>query len=79
MQIVFEQETMKIYLFTLPLILIVALYAGPSYADDNQNIDPLEGLNRKTYAFNTAMDDYIVRPIAKGYKAITPDPLERAS
>ncbi|MFT7367453.1 MAG: hypothetical protein ACI927_000650, partial [Oceanospirillaceae bacterium] len=43
MQIVFEQETMKIYLFTLPLILIVALYAGPSYADDNQNIDPLEG------------------------------------
>ena len=77
MQIVFEQETMKIYLFTLPLILIVALYAGPSYADDNQNVDPLEGLNRKTYAFNTALDDYIVRPIAKGYKAIAPDPLEQ--
>ena len=77
MQIVFEQETMKIYLFTLPLTLIVTLYAGPSYADDNQNVDPLEGLNRKTYAFNTALDDYIVRPIAKGYKAIAPDPLEQ--
>ena len=77
MQAVSELETMKMYLFTTPLIITAALYAGTIAADDNQDVDPLEGLNRKTYAFNTALDDYIVRPIAKGYKTIVPDPLER--
>lgn len=35
--------------------------------------DPLEGLNRGTYAFNDAMDRAILKPVAQGYKAVTPD------
>jgi phospholipid-binding lipoprotein MlaA len=35
--------------------------------------DPFEGLNRATYAFNDATDRALLKPIAQGYKAVTPD------
>ncbi len=34
--------------------------------------DPLEGLNRGTYAFNDAVDRAVLKPVAQGYQAITP-------
>ena len=34
--------------------------------------DPLEGLNRATYAFNDAVDEAVFKPVAKGYQAVTP-------
>jgi phospholipid-binding lipoprotein MlaA len=34
--------------------------------------DPLEGLNRATHAFNDAADRAVLKPVAHGYKAITP-------
>lgn len=33
--------------------------------------DPLEPMNRKIFAFNMAADKYALRPIVKGYRAIT--------
>ncbi|MBR1777009.1 MAG: VacJ family lipoprotein [Alphaproteobacteria bacterium] len=33
--------------------------------------DPWEPMNRKIFAFNMAADKYALRPIAKGYRAIT--------
>jgi phospholipid-binding lipoprotein MlaA len=77
MQKVLEFKAMKIYQLTTSLLLMAAIHTGSISADENQNVDPLEDLNRKTYAFNSVLDDYILRPIAKGYKAIAPDPLER--
>ncbi len=38
--------------------------------------DPWEGFNRKIHRFNNAADEYILRPIAVGYKKITPEPLQ---
>lgn len=35
--------------------------------------DPYESLNRKTFAFNMALDKAILRPVAKTYNAITPN------
>lgn len=35
-------------------------------------LDPWQGFNRKAYAFNSALDRVILRPIAKGYAAVTP-------
>ena len=35
--------------------------------------DPWEPMNRKIFAFNMAADKYALRPIAKGYRAITTD------
>ena len=37
--------------------------------------DPLEPFNRRVDAFNTAVDDAVVRPVATAYRDITPDPI----
>jgi phospholipid-binding lipoprotein MlaA len=44
------------------------------YADPR---DPWEGYNRWMYAFNDEVDKAIIKPLAKGYKAITPAPIDR--
>ena len=38
--------------------------------------DPYENINRKVYGFNDKVDDYVAKPVADAYKAITPDFLE---
>ena len=35
--------------------------------------DPLEDLNRATYAFNDKVDEAVFKPVAKGYQTITPE------
>lgn len=39
-------------------------------------LDPLEGFNRYMYRFNYTLDEYVLLPIAGGYKAVTPDYIE---
>jgi len=39
--------------------------------------DPAEGFNRTMYSFNDSLDRAIVKPLAKGYKAITPAPVDK--
>ena len=43
----------------------------------HKNKDPFEGFNRKVFVFNDGVDRWLAKPIAIGYKAITPDPVER--
>jgi len=47
--------------------------------DDDFNIppvnDPLEPLNRVTLEFNQQLDDWLIRPAAKGYDAAIPPPV----
>ena len=38
--------------------------------------DPFQGFNRSIYNFNNAADKAILKPIAKGYKAVTPNLVE---
>ncbi|MCP3667941.1 MAG: VacJ family lipoprotein [Gammaproteobacteria bacterium] len=38
--------------------------------------DPLEGFNRAIYSFNDALDRAVVKPVAKGYKAVLPVPVK---
>lgn len=40
--------------------------------------DPLEKVNRPLYSFNRGLDKVILKPVTKGYKAITPDPVEKS-
>lgn len=35
--------------------------------------DPYEGFNRSMYGFNMGLDKHLLKPIATGYKTITPD------
>jgi len=39
--------------------------------------DPYEDFNRSVYKFNRSLDKAVLQPVAKGYKAVTPDPLEK--
>ena len=36
----------------------------------------LEPMNRAIFEFNEIVDDNVLKPIAKGYKYVTPDPVE---
>lgn len=40
--------------------------------------DPLERYNRSMYKFNDKVDNYLLKPVAKGYDAITPNPVQKA-
>lgn len=46
-------------------------------AAQEKNIDPLEGFNRGVHAFNDRVDTWILRPVAKSYDRVTPDPVQR--
>ena len=39
--------------------------------------DPWRGLNEKTHAFNEFFDRNLLKPVAKGYNYITPEPLNK--
>jgi phospholipid-binding lipoprotein MlaA len=46
-------------------------------AAEPPNPDPWEAFNRKIYAFNDFADRYFMKPVAKGYQKVTPNPLKR--
>lgn len=43
---------------------------SPAVADNPD--DPLEGFNRAMYTFNEKLDRYVLKPVAKGYRAVVP-------
>jgi phospholipid-binding lipoprotein MlaA len=65
----------KIFTFTLAFIVCasLSLNAKNVYSSDD---DPLEPINRAVFGFNEVIDDAVLEPVAKGYRAITPDPVE---
>lgn len=48
---------------------------GPERVADPR--DPLEPLNRAVYRFNSDFDKAFVKPLAKAYRAVTPEPVDR--
>jgi phospholipid-binding lipoprotein MlaA len=64
-------------MFTLmraaPLVLASLLAAGCASAPGRTtNNDPYEGFNRGVYKFNDTLDRAALKPIAKGYRKVTP-------
>ena len=53
-------------------ILILAFFI-PFVTSASEDNDPLEGMNRAIYSFNETLDGSVMKPIAKGYKAIMPN------
>ena len=62
-------------LVALLSLLLVGCATAPNAKKDPR--DPFEGFNRASYKFNDALDRAILKPVAKGYKAVTPDPVEQ--
>lgn len=62
-----------------PCVLLLSLVlAGASHiACAQENPDPWQGYNRAMFSFNDKMDRYFLKPVAKSYRFITPDPLEK--
>lgn len=59
--------------------MIVAMLALPlATAAQTSDEDPFESFNRAVFKFNDTADTYVLRPVAKGYRAVTPDPVEKA-
>ncbi len=52
--------------------------APTTYPTYNNKKDPWEPMNRAVFSFNESVDDYVFKPVAKGYKWVMPDPLEAA-
>lgn len=60
--------------------LVVAIVMMTGCATTNQSAgvhDPFESYNRAMYKFNDAVDTAVLKPVAKGYDAVMPDPFSQ--
>ena len=67
---------------SLRYLAIFALAAGASGcssipADERAESDPWESLNRSLFSVNRTIDNVSTKPLAKGYRAIIPDPARK--
>lgn len=51
----------------------IVLFNGCATIHANDPKDPLEGWNRGIQSFNDHVDDYVMKPVAKGYRWATPN------
>lgn len=63
-------------IFTLALGLCAPFMASAQDEQQEANPDPWQGFNRAMFSFNDTLDRWFLKPAAKGYKAVMPDPLE---
>lgn len=60
----------------IALVLLTLLPSAMCFAQEEKNPDPWQGWNRAIFNFNDKVDRWFLKPVAKGYKAVTPDPIE---
>lgn len=56
------------------LLLVPFLLSGCTSVENKH--DPLESMNRAIFEFNEVVDDKVMEPVARGYRAVVPDPIE---
>jgi phospholipid-binding lipoprotein MlaA len=62
----------------LSVLGIAALLAAPGVANAQEaQSDPWEGFNRDMFAVHESVDQAVLEPVARGYRAITPRPVRR--
>ncbi len=60
----------------LVVFALSAVSANAALANEAE-VDPWAGFNRGIHNFNDGLDSYVLKPAAKGYKAVMPDPAEK--
>ncbi len=58
--------------------VLISLLLISGCATTSQSNDPLESYNRAMYSFNDFADRAVIKPVAKVYDAVTPDPISQA-
>lgn len=67
------------YYFTLlfrTCLIVATLVLSGCATTSNSDGDPLSGYNHAMYSFNDVVDKAILKPAARGYSAVLPDPIE---
>lgn len=64
----------------IPVLLILTLLSGCASTPSSEvkETDSLESWNRGTQSFNDTLDDNILKPVARGYQKITPQPVDES-
>src|SRR5690554_1841295 len=60
-------------------LLAVALLAGCASTapiEERHPDDPWEGFNRRVFSFNDVVDRAVLKPVARGYRTVTPQPVK---
>jgi len=57
------------------MLMAAVAVAVSGCATSGNSKDPIEGFNRAMYGFNDAVDSVLIKPVAKGYDAVLPDPV----
>ena len=57
------------------VLVLALLVAASGCATTGDPRDPLEGINRGVLAFNDAADTAVLKPVARAYNYVTPEPL----
>ena len=60
----------------VPALLTIFFLSFSAMAEEASDPDPREGFNRKVFAFNEVVDKYALKPVAQGYRSITPVPVQ---
>lgn len=62
---------------TLPVLLCaIVTVSGAAMADEGRPNDPLESFNRAIFSFNDTADRWVLKPVARGYRFVTPNSVE---
>lgn len=64
----------SVFLMTAMFLVLTGCATTEDYRDPR---DPIEGFNRAMYDFNDALDRAIIKPLAEGYKAVVPAPVDK--
>jgi phospholipid-binding lipoprotein MlaA len=56
----------------LALLLAAAALGGCATTNSGSGADPWENFNRKSFAFNDALDRHVMKPVATGYEKVVP-------
>ena len=71
---------MKLITTLCTVALAASLVATDAYGEEDRKRKKggvLEGFNRTMHGFNHHLDKWLLKPVTKGYKWVTPDPVER--
>lgn len=71
------RQSSRLLVASTLLLLLSACASVPEQTAHAAEVDPWEGLNRQVFAFNEVADKYVLRPVAVGYQAAAPEPVER--